>query len=97
MALGPSSPSHKLAVALRGVRISANMRARLTITTLATLLFAIGCLAGCERALFPDNLPRSPFERYGTLRGRHRPESDQTTLGWDKPALRERLKPLSQP
>ena len=73
------------------------MRARLTIPTLAALLLAIGWLAGCERALFPDNLARSPYERYGTLRGQQRPATQQTTLGWDKPALRERLKPLSRP
>jgi len=69
---------------------------RFTILVLAALLIAGGLLTGCEKALFPDNLARSPYERYGTLRGQIRPATEQDPYGWDQPALRDRLRPLEQ-
>ena len=63
----------------------------------ALLLSTGGWLVGCEKALFPENLARSPYERYGTLRGQYRPATEQNAFGADQPALRQRLKPLGQP
>ncbi|MAE59989.1 MAG: hypothetical protein CMJ49_01385 [Planctomycetaceae bacterium] len=49
--------------------------------------------AGCERALFPENLPRTQFERYDRLRGRYVPTERYDRYGDTSPALRERLTP----
>ena len=51
---------------------------------------------GCQKPLFPENLPRTQYERYQTLRGRHRPLHEQNVYGGNQPALRERLAPLEQ-
>lgn len=65
----------------------------------ATLLWLGLALSvpGCEKPLFPETLPRSPYERYMTLRGQHRPMTEEGPTGQEQPALRERLKPLGQP
>lgn len=62
-----------------------------------TALLALALLAGgCEKALFPEDLPRSPYERYMALRGRAAPMHEEGATGAKEPALRERLKPLDQ-
>lgn len=55
------------------------------------------CLGGCEKALFPENAPRSPYERFQTLRGQQRPAMETNAFGVEQPALRSRLRPLGQP
>ena len=72
------------------------MTLRLTIPITAALLLAGVSLTGCETSLFPDNLARSPYERYGTLRGQLRPATQQDAYGWDQPALRDRLRPMGE-
>lgn len=72
------------------------MSKRLTIATLAVLLLVGPWLAGCETALFPDNLARSPYERYNEQRGRSQPATEQDIFGADRAALRDRLKPLDR-
>ncbi len=51
------------------------------------------CSAGCEPALFPEQLPRTQYERYDRLRGRHAPKERTDMYGVATPALRERLSP----
>lgn len=63
------------------------------------LLVLVGCMAtvgGCEKALFPANLPRTPYERYQQLHGLYRPSDEQNAYGGEQPALRDRLRPLEQ-
>ncbi len=55
------------------------------------------CFSGCEKALFTDKLPRSPYERYDTLRGRRRQMSEENAYGGTQPALADRLRPLGSP
>ena len=65
---------------------------------LALRVIFIGCvLGGCEKPLFPEQLPRSPYERYDALRGRQRPMYEENAYGGSQPALRDRLKPLGAP
>jgi hypothetical protein len=48
---------------------------------------------GCEKPLFPQNLPRTQFERYDRLRGRYTPAEQYNVFGGTEPALRDRLSP----
>ena len=72
------------------------MTRRFSISVLAALMLAGGSLTGCETTLFPDNLARSPYERYGTLRGQISPSTVQDAYGWNQPALRDRLRPMGE-
>ena len=51
-------------------------------------------LGGCQRGLFPAGTPRSPYERYMTLHGDIRPHIETDAYGIERPALRQRLRPL---
>lgn len=64
---------------------------------MALLALPLALAGGCEKPLFPKNLPRTPYERYQTLRGQQRPSSEENAFGGEQPALRERLKPLGEP
>lgn len=55
-------------------------------------LFLLG-LGGCEKPLFPEDLPRTQYERYDRLRGRYVPAQQTNRFGGTEPALRERLTP----
>lgn len=52
---------------------------------------------GCQRVLFTENLPRSQYQRYQELRGQERRTREIGLYGEEKPALRERLRPLGEP
>ena len=67
-----------------------------TSTSLVVLLASIAVL-GCERALFPPNAQRTPYERYQVLRGKYRKPTETNVFGGDQPALRQRLQPLHRP
>ena len=61
-------------------------------------LIGVICIAvlsslGCERALFPDSMPRTQYERYDRLRGRYVPAERYDRHGEMHPVLRERLAP----
>ncbi len=61
------------------------------------LLFGCGLgVTGCEKPLFPKDLPRSPYERYMLLHGQQRPMEEKNAFGGDEPALRERLRPMGE-
>ncbi len=51
-------------------------------------------LAGCNKALFPADSPRSQYQRYSQLRGQETPMTELDAAGIERPALRERLRPL---
>ena len=73
------------------------MRRRFTVTAGLLMLLA-GALvsAGCEKPLFPADLPRSQYERYEQLRGERRQTVRKNAYGYEEPNLRERLRPLEQ-
>jgi hypothetical protein len=54
-------------------------------------LLAIVVLGGCQRALFPSDLPRSQFETYDRMRQRYVPLEEPDVFGTPQPALRARL------
>ena len=64
--------------------------------SILTMVAALGFSAGCEKALFPRNLPRTPYERYQQLHGRSRVATEENAYGGQQPALRDRLRPLAQ-
>lgn len=66
--------------------------------TFVVLLSAF-CLAtlACEKALFPPQAGRTPYERYQVLHGQYRPAKELNAFGGEQPALRQRLQPLYTP
>ncbi|MEX1016202.1 MAG: hypothetical protein WD534_08570 [Phycisphaeraceae bacterium] len=66
--------------------------------TATAVLIGTALLGGCQDPLFPKDTPRSPYERYQTLRGEQRQATDVRARGpaAGRPALRERLRPLDQ-
>ncbi len=61
-----------------------------------SVLVAANFAFGCQKPLFPEDLPRTQYERYQTLRGKYRSAQEQNVYGGNQPALRERLAPLEQ-
>ena len=59
-------------------------------------LMGVGCLIGCEKPLFVQNQPRTPYERYQVLRHQGRPATEENAYGGQEPALRQRLEPLDR-
>lgn len=62
-------------------------------------LFSATLLGGCQDPLATEGSPRTPYDRYRELRGEQRPTIDESPPGAapsDRPALRERLRPLDQ-
>ena len=59
----------------------------------ATILALLGAvlLAGCQKALFPDNEPRTQFETYDRARTGYVPLEEPDVFGKPQPALRSRL------
>ena len=58
---------------------------------LSSGLLAIMVLGGCQRALFPSDLPRNQFETYDRMRQRYVPLEEPDVFGTPQPALRARL------
>jgi len=52
-------------------------------------------VAGCEKPLFPETLPRTQYERFDRIRGTHTPKQQIGPSGVEQPALRERLTPYN--
>lgn len=88
----------KRGLALWGAGVGARMTCMKVrnVIGVALVLGSLACL-GCEKPLFPENQPRSPYDRYLNLRGQSRPMHQQNAYGGDEPALRDRLKPLGEP
>lgn len=62
---------------------------------LVSLTWSAGC--GSQGKLFPDEASRSPYDRYGLLRGRFVDKRVRGPSGFEQPNLRERLQPLESP
>lgn len=64
-------------------------RARALSTAL--LLAAPPVLAGCQKALFPKDMPRTQFEKHDHVQGLYIPLEEPDVFGKPQPALRARL------
>jgi hypothetical protein len=73
------------------------MNRRAMMLLLGSVAMGMTMLGGCEKQLFPEDVPRSPYARYDTLRGRHRAAQQENAYGGTQPALRERLRPMGEP
>jgi len=73
---------------------------RLPAARAAVLLAAVGAVAcaaaGCQKPLFPENAPRTQFERFDTMRSGAAPKEELDVFGTPQPALRARLTPTTQ-
>jgi len=69
--------------------ISARRSPRLAAVSAGLLALAV--LGGCQRALFPSDLPRNQFETYDRMRQRYVPLEEPDVFGTPQPALRARL------
>jgi len=81
MTSASSAPSTRSAVRLTGR----------TAATVGVLFCALSALTGCQRALFPADLPRTQFETYDKMRQRYVPLEEPDVFGTPQPALRARL------
>lgn len=61
---------------------------------LISIAAAAASAAGCQRVLFPSDLPRNQFETHDRMRQRYVPLEEPDVFGTPQPALRARL---SQP
>lgn len=62
---------------------------------LFTLLIGVStATVGCTQSPLDDDLPRTPYGRYQSLRGGEPPMREPDTFGNMRPALRARLTPL---
>ena len=68
-------------------------RGRARAATLALLVAT--SLAGCQRALFPADAPRTQFELQDRMRGRYVPLEEPDVFGKPQPALRRVLSGVS--
>ena len=59
-------------------------------------LLALAPVAGCQKPLFPENAPRTQFERFDTMRSGAAPTEEPDVFGTPQPALRARLTPKTQ-
>lgn len=50
-------------------------------------------MGGCQQPLFPEQMPRTQYERFDRLRGVYTPKESVGPYGDPVPALRERLQP----
>lgn len=62
----------------------------------ALALLALATAAGCQKPLFPENAPRTQFERFDTMRSGAAPTEEPDVFGTPQPALRARLTPKTQ-
>ena len=59
-------------------------------------LVGIPCAAaGCAKPLFPENAPRTQFEKFDSMRSGAAPAEEPDIFGRPQPALRARLTPKS--
>lgn len=70
---------------------SPRIRLALLVVSACTLGSLGSALGGCQRALFPSDLPRNQFETYDRMRQRYVPLEEPDVFGTPQPALRARL------
>jgi len=68
-------------------------RSSLGLVLAVTLPAAV---AGCAKPLFPDNAPRTQFEKFDAMRSGAAPKEEPDVFGTPQPALRARLAPKTQ-
>jgi hypothetical protein len=57
----------------------------------ALLLLAVIAFGGCQRALFPPDVPRTQYDKYDVMRNRYKPTEQLDVFGNPQPAIRARL------
>jgi hypothetical protein len=60
------------------------------VSAMAAVVLAAG---GCAKQLFPENAPRTQFERFDSMRSGAPPAEEPDIFGRPQPALRARLAP----
>ena len=65
-------------------------------TWLACVLLALPALGGCMKPLFPENAPRTQFEKFDSMRSGAAPKDEPDVFGVSQPALRARLAPKTE-
>jgi len=63
------------------------------IVMLGWVVAAAWLCGGCEKPLFPENMPRTQYERYDRFHGRYVPAEKHNVYGGTEPDLRARLSP----
>lgn len=74
----------------RRPRVSPRVSVRVTIAALSALAAALGS-TGCQKTLFPSDLPRNQFETHDRMRQVYTPLEEPDVFGTPQPALRARL------
>jgi hypothetical protein len=69
----------------------AAMRPTVRALALLGLLAAAFAAGGCQRVLFPSDMPRNQFETHDRMRQRYVPLEEPDVFGRPQPALRARL------
>ena len=64
--------------------------------TIACATAGVLAAAGCVKPLFPDNAPRTQFEKFDSMRSGAAPKEEPDVFGTPQPALRARLSPKTQ-
>ena len=59
----------------------------------AAILMTPCAVAGCAKPLFPENAPRTQFEKFDSMRSGAAPAEEPDIFGRPQPALRARLTP----
>ncbi len=75
----------------RATSVSTSAARATLFVALSAAVLAVTVLGGCQRALFPSDLPRSQFETYDRMRQRYVPLEEPDVFGTPQPALRARL------
>lgn len=65
---------------------------RCLVLAVALPVFAVGC----AKQLFPENAPRTQFEKFDAMRSGAAPKEEPDVFGTPQPALRARLAPKTQ-
>ncbi len=63
------------------------------VLRLSLVLIILAVVSGCQRALFPEDAPRTQYETYDRMRQQYQPTEEADVFGNPQPALRARLSP----
>jgi hypothetical protein len=78
------------------VRRTATRSANPLVRAVRIALVVVPCVAaGCAKPLFPENAPRTQFEKFDSMRSGAAPAEEPDIFGRPQPALRARLTPKS--
>ncbi|MFU8829785.1 MAG: hypothetical protein ACNA8P_10185 [Phycisphaerales bacterium] len=74
-------------------RISRHGGPMLRLCVLVGACSAMGAFGGCQKALFPQDAPRTQFDRYDRSRDAFAPPYIEDEFGRQRPNLQGRLSP----